>query len=94
VEFALIVVWIVIGSSAAWVGHSLFAPAHREPIAIHLSIGGLGGFTGGYVVDAYERARHGAGFFLSFLFAGVAALALLALWRLVVRNVGTVGGTS
>jgi uncharacterized membrane protein YeaQ/YmgE (transglycosylase-associated protein family) len=84
--------WLAIGGVVGWLDGTLFQPAEREPILLHIAVWAAAALAGGYVCDGVVRARSGADpGYLSFVLAAVTAVVLLGVWRAVVRGTDSVG---
>lgn len=78
-----IILWIVFGALAGWVGSIIMGTDEQQGIILNVVIGIVGAVLGGYIMNIFGEGGVTGFNLYSFMVAVVGAVALLAVVRLV-----------
>lgn len=79
-----IVLWIVIGALAGWIGSKIMGTDGRQGAVANIVVGVIGALVGGFVTRAlFGDSAGNNGFLASFGVALLGACVVIALWKAV-----------
>jgi uncharacterized membrane protein YeaQ/YmgE (transglycosylase-associated protein family) len=83
-----IIMWIIIGALAGWIGSKIMGTDARQGGLANIVVGVIGAVVGGFVSSAFlGDSRGNNGMFASFLVALVGACVVIGAWKAVSRTV-------
>jgi uncharacterized membrane protein YeaQ/YmgE (transglycosylase-associated protein family) len=79
-----IVLWVVIGALAGWIGSKIMGTDARQGAVANIVLGVIGAVVGGFVSQAlFGDSRSNNGLIVSFLVALVGACLVIGVWKAV-----------